>query len=143
MNYFSRRRTKFQQFISRISLKFNQILSEFHRLPGKQYKIVVENTDEEKIFDVSVSNGADEVEQGDEDNLIISVEAEEFHNLKNVLEENEIKINQYELIMKASDSVKLDDEASEKVINLLESIEDLDDVQNVHSNAEFSEGSFA
>ena len=106
-------------------------------------QIVVENTDEEKIFDVSVSNGADEVEQGDEDNLIISVEAEEFHNLKNVLEENEIKINQYELIMKASNSVELDDEASEKVINLLESLEDLDDVQNVHSNAEFSEGSFA
>ena len=106
-------------------------------------QIVVENTDEEKIFDVSVSNGADEVEQGDEDNLIISVEAEEFHNLKNVLEENEIKINQYELIMKASNSVELDDEASEKVINLLETLEDLDDVQNVHSNAEFSEGSFA
>ena len=90
-----------------------------------------------------ISNGAEEVEQGDEDNLIISVEAEEFHNLKNVLEENEIKINQYELIMKASNSVELDDEASEKVINLLESLEDLDDVQNVHSNAEFSEGSFA
>ena len=67
----------------------------------------------------------------------------EFHNLKNVLEENEIKINQYELIMKASNSVELDEEASEKVINLLESLEDLDDVQNVHSNAEFSEGSFA
>ena len=106
-------------------------------------QLVVENSDEEKIFDVSVSNGAEEVEKGDEDNLIISVEAEEFHNLKNVLEENEIKINQYELIMKASNSVELDDEASEKVINLLESLEDLDDVQNVHSNAEFSEGSFA
>jgi YebC/PmpR family DNA-binding regulatory protein len=106
-------------------------------------QIVVENSNEEKIFDVSVSNGADEVEKGDEDNFIISVEADEFHNLKNILEENEIKINQYELIMKASNSVELDDEASEKVINLLESLEDLDDVQNVHSNAEFSEGSFA
>ena len=45
-------------------------------------QIVVENTDEEKIFDISVSNGAEEVEKGDENNLIISVEAEEFHNLK-------------------------------------------------------------
>ena len=106
-------------------------------------QIVVENSDEEKIFDISVSNGADEVEKGDENNLIISVEAEDFHNLKNVLEEQKVKINQYELIMKASNSVELDDEASERVINLLESLEDLDDVQNVHSNAEFSEGSFA
>ena len=38
--------------------------------------------------------------------------------------------------MKASNSVELDDEASEKVINLLESLEDLDDVQNVYSNAD-------
>ena len=62
-------------------------------------QIVVENSDEEKIFDISVSNGADEVETGDENNLIISVEAEKFHNLKNVLEEQQIKIDQYELCL--------------------------------------------
>lgn len=105
-------------------------------------QIVVQNTDEEKIFDISVSNGAEEIEKGDESNLIISAEVEEFHNLKNILEEKDINIIEYELIMKAANSVELDDEASEKVIKLLESLEDLDDVQNVHSNAEFSLGSF-
>ena len=105
-------------------------------------QIVVQNTDEEKIFDISVSNGAEEIEKGDESNLIISAEVEEFHNLKNILEEKDIIIIEYELIMKAANSVELDDEASEKVIKLLESLEDLDDVQNVHSNAEFSLGSF-
>ena len=105
-------------------------------------QIVVQNTDEEKIFDISVSNGAEEIEKGDKSNLIISAEVEEFHNLKNILEEKDINIIDYELIMKASNSVELDDEASEKVIKLLESLEDLDDVQNVHSNAEFSLGSF-
>ena len=105
-------------------------------------QIVVQNTDEEKIFDFSVSNGAEEIEKGDESNLIISAEVEEFHNLKNILEEKDINIIEYELIMKAANSVELDDEASEKVIKLLESLEDLDDVQNVHSNAEFSLGSF-
>ena len=105
-------------------------------------QIVVQNTDEEKIFDISVSNGAEEIEKGNESNLIISAEVEEFHNLKNILEEKDINIIEYELIMKAANSVELDDEASEKVIKLLESLEDLDDVQNVHSNAEFSLGSF-
>ena len=108
----------------------------------KVEQIVVQNTDEEKIFDISVSNGAEEIEKGDESNLIISAEVEEFHNLKNILEEKDINIIEYELIMKAANSVELDDEASEKVIKLLESLEDLDDVQNVHSNAEFSLGSF-
>ena len=110
---------------------------------SKVGQIVVQNTDEEKIFDISVSNGAEEIEKGDKSNLIISAEVEEFHNLKNILEEKDINIIEYELIMKASNSVELDDEASEKVIKLLESLEDLDDVQNVHSNAEFSLGSFA
>ena len=91
-------------------------------------QIVVQNTDEEKIFDISVSNGAEEIEKGDESNLIISAEVEEFHNLKNILEEKDINIIEYELIMKAANSVELDDEASEKVIKLLESLEDLDDV---------------
>lgn len=109
---------------------------------SKVGQIVVQNTDEEKIFDISVSNGAEEIEKGDESNLIISAEVEEFHNLKNILEEKGINIIENEFIMRASNSIELDDEASEKVINLLESLEDLDDVQNVHSNAEFSVGSF-
>ena len=40
--------------------------------------------------------------------------------------------------MDSSQTVKLDSEATEKVIRLIESLEDLDDVQNVFSNAEFS-----
>ena len=83
-------------------------------------QIVVESNNEEKIFDLSVSNGAEEVEKGEE-----------------------IKIAEYELLMRASNSIELDVESSEKVINLLENLEDLDDVQGVHSNAEFSEGSFS
>ena len=42
------------------------------------------------------------------------------------------------MIMDSSQTVKLDSEATEKVIRLIESLEDLDDVQNVFSNAEFS-----
>ena len=40
--------------------------------------------------------------------------------------------------MDSCQTVKLDSEVTEKVIRLIESLEDLDDVQNVFSNAEFS-----
>ena len=43
-----------------------------------------------------------------------------------------------EIIMDSSQSIKLNSEETEKVLNLIESLEDLDDVQNVFSNAEFS-----
>ena len=42
-----------------------------------------------------------------------------------------------EIIMDSSQSIKLNSEETEKVLNLIESLEDLDDVQNVFSNAEF------
>ena len=42
------------------------------------------------------------------------------------------------MIMDSSQTVKLDSEATEKVIRLIESLEERDDVHNVFSNAEFS-----
>ena len=60
-----------------------------------------------------LSNGAEEVEKGEDNNFIISVEVEGFHNLKQVLEDNEIKITEYELLMRASNSIELDVESSE------------------------------
>jgi transcriptional/translational regulatory protein YebC/TACO1 len=43
--------------------------------------------------------------------------------------------------MLPSNSVELGDEDSEKVIRLIDTLEDLDDVQNVYTNAELSEAS--
>lgn len=37
----------------------------------------------------------------------------------------------------ASNQITLDQETAEKVMNLIEALEDLDDVQNVYSNADF------
>ena len=41
--------------------------------------------------------------------------------------------------MQASTEVQLDLEDAEKVIRLVEMLEDLDDVQNVYTNADFSQ----
>ena len=68
----------------------------------------------------------------------IFTDANNIHNVKTVLENENIEILQADMIMDSSQTVKLDSEATEKVIRLIESLEDLDDVQNVFSNAEFS-----
>ena len=44
--------------------------------------------------------------------------------------------------MDSSQTVKLDSEATEKVIRLIESLEDLDDVQEVYTNADLDESVF-
>jgi transcriptional/translational regulatory protein YebC/TACO1 len=47
------------------------------------------------------------------------------------------------LVWRGQTSVNVDDEAGEKILRLLESLDDNDDVQHVYSNAEFSEALIA
>jgi transcriptional/translational regulatory protein YebC/TACO1 len=42
-------------------------------------------------------------------------------------------------MMQASTNVDLDLETAQKVVKLVDLLEDLDDVQNVHTNADFSD----
>jgi len=65
------------------------------------------------------------------------MEVENLSAVKQVLDSETIEIEESELVMNASVNVELDKDTSEKVIVLLENLDDLDDVQNVHSNAEF------
>ena len=44
-----------------------------------------------------------------------------------------------ELTLRADTLVDLDQDMSEKVLNIMEFMDDLDDVQEVHTNAEFPE----
>jgi transcriptional/translational regulatory protein YebC/TACO1 len=44
-----------------------------------------------------------------------------------------------EVTMRAGTSIALEQEDAEKLIRLIERLEDLDDVQNVYSNADISE----
>ena len=53
------------------------------------------------------------------------------------MKENKIKYNNAELTLRAETLVKLDNDMSEKVLNIMEFMDDLDDVQEVHTNAEF------
>ncbi|MCG8382728.1 MAG: YebC/PmpR family DNA-binding transcriptional regulator, partial [Gammaproteobacteria bacterium] len=48
-----------------------------------------------------------------------------------------------EITMKASTEVELDVEQSEKLLKMLDVLEDLDDVQNVHSNAKLADDVFS
>ena len=52
---------------------------------------------------------------------------------------NEVTYINAQLTLRAETLVNLDQEMSEKVLNIMEFMDDLDDVQEVHTNAEFPE----
>ena len=105
-------------------------------------QIIVNDSDEDKLLDLVISAGAEDLEPGDNGRTIITMNTENFSTVKGILDKESIEVEESEFVMNASLSVELDFESSEKVIKLLENLDDLDDVQSVHSNAEFSDEIF-
>ena len=64
---------------------------------------------------------------------------ENFEVVKKALISGEVEIIESEISLIPETSVSTDLETSLKIYKLLEALEDLDDTQNVHSNADFPE----
>lgn len=92
----------------------------------------------EKIMEIAIENGADEVDI-DEDSVTIETTLETFIHVKNALDKAGFKPSFAEISMIASNEVNLDAEMSEKVVKLIDMLEDLDDVQDVYTNAALAE----
>ena len=105
---------------------------------SKKGQIIVKESNQEKLLELLISEGIEDIEPSSEDLTLIFTEPNNIHNVKNVLLKEGIEIIEAEMIMDSSQNVELNSEETEKVLKLLEYLEDLDDVQNVFSNAEFS-----
>ena len=105
---------------------------------SKKGQIIVKESNQEKLLELLISEGIEDIEPSSEDLTLIFTEPNNIHNVKNVLLKEGIEIVEAEMIMDSSQNVELNSEETEKVLKLLEYLEDLDDVQNVFSNAEFS-----
>ena len=95
-------------------------------------------SDEEKIMDAALELGADDVVSHDDGSIDVLTSREDFLSVKAGLIEVGLEPDDAEVTMIASLMVELDKDSAEKVIALVDSLEDLDDVQNVYTNADIS-----
>ena len=91
---------------------------------------------EEKLMEVVIETGAIDI-TNEEDFFEVTTEPNDFNKIIDIFKQNEIKYQNAELTLRAETLVSLDNEMSEKVLNIMEFMDDLDDVQEVHTNAEF------
>ena len=91
---------------------------------------------EEKLMEVVIESGAIDI-TNEEDFFEVTTEPTDFNKIIDIFKQNEIKYLNAELTLRAETLVCLDNEMSEKVLNIMEFMDDLDDVQEVHTNAEF------
>ncbi len=93
---------------------------------------------EEDLLEVVLDAGAEDlVDEGDYFEVITS--STDLSNVLEALKTNNIEHMNAELTLRAETSVSLDQEMSEKVLKIMDFMDELDDVQEVHTNAEFPE----
>lgn len=106
---------------------------------SKQGSLVFEaGVDEDRLIECALDAGADDVVAQDDGSYEVVTAVSEFINVKDALAQAELQALNSELTMVASTSVELDLEGAEKVLQLIDALEDLDDVQSVHENVDIS-----
>ncbi len=100
-------------------------------------------TDEEAVMELVLDAGAQDIETLDDTTVEIQCPPEVFNQVVNILIEAGLEPESSEVIQKADNEISLTVEDAEKVIKLIDALEDLDDVQDVFTNADFPDALFA
>jgi YebC/PmpR family DNA-binding regulatory protein len=92
-----------------------------------------DKTDEDSLMEVALEAGADDV-RASGDKFEITCEVSEYQAVSEALAAAEIETEVSELSLIPKDTVDLDVSTAEKVLKLMERLDDHDDVQNVSAN---------
>ncbi|MFN3693874.1 MAG: YebC/PmpR family DNA-binding transcriptional regulator [Ignavibacterium sp.] len=95
---------------------------------------------EDDILAIVLDAGADDL-QTEEEFYEITTTVENFESVRKALQENNLKVDNASLQWIAKNTIEVKGEDAEKVMKLIEALEDCDDVQNVYSNADIDEAS--
>ncbi len=93
---------------------------------------------EEMLMENVIESGAQDFSEED-DFFEVTTDPNKFNKVIDFFKESDIQYINAELTLRADTLVDLDQDMSEKVLNIMEFMDDLDDVQEVHTNAEFPE----
>jgi len=90
--------------------------------------------DIDQILEKVIEAGASDYDQID-NGLIVYTQPSQLHAIKNKLEEKGIKVEQTNIILQPNDSLEISDpKQGKKIIKLMETLEDHDDVESVSSD---------
>ncbi|MEH6634948.1 MAG: YebC/PmpR family DNA-binding transcriptional regulator [Halioglobus sp.] len=92
--------------------------------------------DEERLLDAALEAGADDIESHSDGSVDVLTPWEEFAAIKTALEAAGLNADDGEVTMLAATTVPVDAAAAEKLMALVDALEDLDDVQNVYTNVD-------
>jgi YebC/PmpR family DNA-binding regulatory protein len=99
--------------------------------------------DEDAITEAAIEAGADDVAVYDDGAIDVLTAPEAFVDVKAAMDAAGLAPGFAEVTMRADNDIAVGGEAAQQVAKLLRWLEDMDDVQNVYSNAELGDGAGA
>ena len=93
-------------------------------------------TDEDAVMEAALESGAEDVLTADDGSIEVITTPEEFINVKEALIAAGLEPVEAETTMRAENRAALSDKQGETMLKLLDMLDELDDVQNVYSNAD-------
>ncbi|MEY3665449.1 MAG: hypothetical protein RLZZ153_1631 [Pseudomonadota bacterium] len=96
-------------------------------------------TSEDRVMEVAIEAGAEDVISDDDGAIEVICAPADFHSIKQALESAGLKPGLAEITMRALNETALSGDDAQKMQKLLDALENLDDVQQVYTNADFDE----
>lgn len=94
------------------------------------------NSDEDRLMEVAIEAGADDVLSDEDGSVEVLINPATFQETKQAMIAAGLEPESAEVTFRASVNTTLGFEDAQKMVKLLEMLEDLDDTQNVYSNAD-------
>jgi len=101
------------------------------------------DSDEERIMEVAVEAGAEDVVAEDDGSIEVVTSTEDYDTVHSAIGKAGLEPEDTDIIQRATTEVTLNEDDGEKVLKLLDALEELDDVQDVFSNADFPDSIFS
>ncbi len=93
-------------------------------------------TDEEKVMEAGLEAGAEDIVADDDGSIEVLTAPEDFEVVRDALRAVGLVAEQDEITQRASTLVEVDVDMGQKLLKFLDVLEDLDDTQDVWSNAD-------
>jgi YebC/PmpR family DNA-binding regulatory protein len=95
--------------------------------------------DEDAVMEAALEAGAEDVVSHEDGSIDVFTDPQEYLNVKEAMVAAGLEPENSEVTMHADNKTELDEATAEKMMRLIERLEDLDDVQEVYSNADISD----
>lgn len=110
-----------------------------YQFKNQGYLLFAPGTNEEKLMELALESGAEDVVQNEDGSLEIVTSPQDFSRVKKALDDAGFNAEEAAVTPRAENEVFLSGEEGQKMQRLINALEDLDDVQEVYTSAVIEE----